>query len=109
MNEIDVAMSAATLEGFIVAVVGGTSVGFLVFGAQRKDDTPKERETSVTPFYAMLLGSVFFLPRVVMAWWTGDEQWPRIVVVYALWMTFSVCLGAGISLRHRYNQRGASE
>jgi len=109
MNELDIALGAATLEGLIVAVVGGTSLGFLVFGAQRSDDTNEERETSVTPFYSMLLGLVFFAPRVVMAWWTDDDQWPRIIVVLGLWMIFSVCLGAGIILRHRFNQRGAGE
>ncbi len=109
MNEIEAAMGAATLEGLIVAVTGGTALGFLVFGAQKSDDTNDERETSVTPFYSMLLGIVFFVPRTLMAWLTHDDQWPRIIVVLGLWMIFSVCLGAGIILRHHFNQRGASE
>lgn len=99
-----------------IALISGFLFGFGILGLFAVD--PQYATRDVEPLEASAwtaatiaaIGLVFYGGQVLTAYLDGDIQWTRIVSRYAIWVFYSVAIGAGLWLRiHRHLRRKAAE
>lgn len=90
------------------AVVAGFLVGYFAVGRFASDPfyasgeaTPAEYGVLTAGLIAWI-GLVFFGFQVIATYATGDPGWSRVVSRFCIWLLYAGAIGAGITIRLRY-------
>lgn len=92
----------AFLSGF---TTGATLLLYFSLRFPARTDLSGLQQGAIISVLTMIVGLIFFAGQTTQAFLSDDPFWPRILGRFALWLLFSLALGAGLHFARSFAGR----